>query len=100
MQPSIEWVEVPSDRARELGIEEQYLDSGFYIHNEASDLKTLPVTSDCSCKILDWYASYTPEEIEVDELPAVLEERKESHIPYLLTVQNEQIISIEEHYVP
>lgn len=96
----VEWVEVPSDRAKELGIEEQYLDSGFYIHNEASDLKTLPVTSDCSCKILDWYASYTPEEIDVDELPAVLEERKETHIPYLLTVQNEQIISIEEHYVP
>ena len=96
----VEWVEVPSNRAKELDIEEQYLDSGFYIHNETSDLKTLPVASDCICKILDWYDSYAPKEIDTEELPAVLEERKAPNIPYLLTVQDQKIIHIEEHYVP
>ncbi|MDE7312214.1 MAG: hypothetical protein K2N87_11460 [Eubacterium sp.] len=95
-----EWVDVPSDRAKELGVEKEAADAGFYIYNEDTSLETLPVAPECECTILDWYNSYEPKEITVEELPAILEERADTHIPYLLTFEGQEIVKIEEHYVP
>lgn len=95
-----EWVDVPSDRARELNVEKEAADAGFYIYNEDSSLETLPVAPDCACTILDWNNSYEPKEIKTDELPAILNERENTNIPYLLTIEGQKIVKIEEHYVP
>lgn len=95
-----EWVDVPSDRAKELGVEKEAADSGFYIYNKDSSLETLPLAKECECTILDWSNSFEPKEIPVEELPAILEERKDTHIPYVLTIEEQEIVKIEEHYVP
>lgn len=97
---TVEWVDVPSDRAKELGIEEEHLDSGFYVHNEAEHIETLPLSEDCSCTLLDWADSYQPVETAIKDLPAILEERKDQKIPYELTIQSQKITNIQEHYVP
>lgn len=95
-----EWVDVPSDRAKELNVEKEAEDAGFYIYNEDASIETLPVAEQCTCTILDWEKSYEPKEITVEELSAVLEERKDTKIPYLLTIEEQEIVKIEEHYVP
>ncbi len=95
-----EWVDVPSDRAKELNVEKEAEDAGFYIYNEDASIETLPVAEQCTCTILDWEKSYEPKEITVEKLCAVLEERKDTKIPYLLTIEEQEIVKIEEHYVP
>lgn len=97
---TVEWVDVPSDRAKELGIEDEYLDSGFYVHNEATHVETLPLSEDCRCTLLDWADSYKPVETAIKDLPDILKERKDTNIPYELTIQNQKITNIQEHYVP
>lgn len=97
---AVEWVDVPSDRAKELDIEEQALDSGFYIYNQDVLVETLPLSEDCRCTLLDWTDSYKPVDTAIEDLPAALEERKDTNIPYELTIQNQKICNIQEHYVP
>lgn len=98
----VEWVTVPGKRAEELGVEDSHADSGFYVNNEEEKLDDLPLAEDCKCLLLDWYASYERMEASVEELFVILEERKEigNSIPYILTIQQNEIIKIEEHYVP
>ena len=98
----VEWVTVPGKRAEELGVEDSHADSGFYVNNEEEKLEDLPLGKDCKCLLLDWYASYERMEASVEELFVILEERKEigNSIPYILTIQQNEIIKIEEHYVP
>lgn len=55
---AVEWVEVPGERAEELGItEDEWGAAGFYIYNEDTALSELPLARDCVCKILDWSIS-------------------------------------------
>lgn len=98
----IEWVTVPSRRASELDVADSYMDSGFYVYNEEEKIETLTLAQDCKCSLLNWYASYEPMEVTVEELFEILQERKEltTGTPYILTVQNKEIIKIQEHYVP
>ena len=102
MFDEVEWVTVPSKRAAELGVEDQHLDSGFYVYNEKNDVEKLPLAQSCKCTVLDWYSSYAPEEVTADEFFGILEERKdlEGNIPYVLTIRDQVVIEIEEHYVP
>lgn len=95
-----EWIDVPSDRAKELKVEKEAEDAGFYIYNEDASIETLPLAEQCACTVLDWENSYEPKEITVEELSAVLEERRNAKVPYLLTIEEQEIVKIEEHYVP
>lgn len=102
---AVEWVDVPSERATELGITEDDEPSGFCIYNEDTTLSELPLSKDCVCNLLNWSlkgGTYEPVVVQAEKLSAVFEERKEVNdsIPYHLTIQDGKIIEITEHYVP
>lgn len=100
-----EWVEVPSERATELGISEDDAPSGFNIYNEDTALRELPLAKDCVYTVLDWTiygGTYEPVKVTLEELRAILEERKNVNdiVPYYLTIRDGEITDITEQYVP
>lgn len=97
-----EWVEVPSDRAAELGITENDAPGGFSVYNPEELTETCPLSSDCSITVLDWVDNYTSTEITAEEFRQLIEDRGDQNtwIPYTITVENGEITKIEEHYVP
>ena len=100
MVDAVEWVDVPSSRFVELGLDENDAGSGFLIYNEEEKTETYALAEDCSCTILDWEDSYVQKEVSVEELLQILAEREGIEIPYILTIENNQIISFTEQYVP
>lgn len=97
---AVEWVTVPGKRASELGIEREHMDSGFYVYNEEPSLAMLPAAENCVCSILNWTDSYEPIEVTAEEFSSVLKEREGTNIPYHLTVKNQEIVHIQEQYIP
>lgn len=101
---AVEWVEVPSERAAELGIaESEWGDAGFCVYNEDTTLQKLPLAKDCICEIFDWSSWEGYITVPADELPAILESRMETYgtaTLYELTIQGGKVIRISEHYVP
>lgn len=97
---AVEWVDVPSSRFAELGLDENDAGSGFLIYNEEEKTETYALAEDCSCTILDWEDSYVQKEVSVEELLQILAEREGIEVPYILTIENNQIISFTEQYVP
>jgi hypothetical protein len=95
----VEWVDVPSDRATELGLSE-YEDAGFCVYNETEELSELPLAAACVCTIFDWSNNYEYREISAEELIEVLKEREGTRIPYTLTIQNHEVVAITEYYIP
>lgn len=95
---AVEWVDVPGRRAAELGIEEN--ESGFFIYNEEESLETFIVAVDCDCTILDWTDNYVSKEVTVEALLDTLTERGETGTPYILTIENSEIVEFTEQYVP
>lgn len=97
-----EWVEVPGSRAEELGITEDDAPSGFYVYNQEELTEEYSLSPDCSIRLLDWEDSYHPIEVSADDFLRFLGERGERNewIPYIISVENGEIIRIEEHYVP
>lgn len=102
---AVEWVDVPSERATELGITDDDEPSGFCIYNEDTALSELPLAKDCVCNLLNWSSSggtYEPVVIQAEKLSVIFEDRKEINdgIPYYLTIQDGKIIEITEQYIP
>lgn len=101
---AVEWVEVPSERAAELGLSEsEWEDAGFCVYNEDTTLRELPLAKDCICEIYDWTVWEGYVTVSAEELLTILEERIEMYsdiTPYELTIQDGKIIRISEHYVP
>lgn len=97
---TVEWVLIPSERATELGYDDNDGPSGFVIHNEEEKMVTLPFAENCDCTILDWRDSFVPAEITLKQFLSVLEERSNSTVPYWLTIENNEIVKIHEQYVP
>jgi outer membrane murein-binding lipoprotein Lpp len=95
----VEWVDVPSDRATELGLSE-YEDAGFCVYNETEELSELPLAAACVCTIFDWSNNYEYREVSAEELIEVLKEREGTRIPYTLTIQDHEVVAITECYVP
>lgn len=107
-----EWVQVQSARSDALGITEDDAPSGFSIYNEETRIEKLPVAEDCSYTILDWEAGYVPKELTAEEFQQVLAERMEflnpgdpadeawQRMPWLFTVEEGEIVSVQEKYVP
>jgi hypothetical protein len=95
----VEWVDVPSDRATELGLSE-YEDAGFCVYNETEELSELPLAASCVCTIFDWSNNYEYREVSAEELIEVLNEREGTRIPYTLTIQDHEVVAITEYYIP
>lgn len=96
----VEWVAVPGERAAELNITEDDAPSGFSVYNEANIVEELELSDSCVCRILDWTNNYVQMDVTAEELAKILEERKDTYIPYHLTIDNNKIVEIEEQYVP
>ena len=96
----VEWVEVPGERADELGITEENAPSGFYVYNESIDFDKRPVDDNCRFQILDRENNYEPKYVTREEMEQILEERKDLNIPYKLRIENDYITAVTEQYVP
>ncbi len=95
-----EWVDVPGDRARELGITEDDAPSGFLIYNSSERTETLRTASDCGYIVHDWSDSFKAYTLNEHEFLGFLEERSGRDVPYILTVRDGVIVQIKEQYVP
>lgn len=96
----VEWVLIPSDRATELGYHEDDGPNGFVVYNEEETNTTLPFAKDCTCTVLYWKDSFAPAETTLEEFLAVLEERNSNIVPYWLTIKDNEIVKIQEQYIP
>lgn len=96
----IEWVTVPGERATELGITDDDASNGFYIHNEEDVTIEYDIADKCVICILDWENNFVTKQIEFVEFINTLEQRAGAFIPYMLTVEEGKIITIQEHYIP
>lgn len=97
---AVEWVDVPSRRFVELGLDENGAGSGFLIFNEEEKLETYALAEDCICTVLDWTGDYEQKDVTVEELLQILTEREGMEIPYGLTIADGEIIAFSEQYVP
>lgn len=96
----VEWVQVPGERAAELGLTEDDAPSGFSVYNPESVNEEMSLASDCTCTLLDWTSNYAEMQITTEELADILAEREGAFIPYHLTIKENEIIDIVEQYVP
>ena len=96
----IEWVNVPSERATELGITDDKAPNGFYIYNEDTATAEYDIADNCVIRFLDWDDNFTPKQIELAGFNDILDQRSGVSVPYTLTIENGKVIGIEEHYVP
>ncbi len=96
----VEMLDVPSQRAEELGITPENYSGVFFLHNETAQSEELPVSPDCVCMIFDWENGYTQKSVGYSEFADIFAQRNASTIPYHLTIENSEIIQIEEIYVP
>ena len=96
----VEWVEVPGERADELGITEEDAPSGFYVYNESIDFDKRPVDDNCRFQVLDWENNYEPKNVTKEEMEQILEERKDLDIPYKIRIDNNYITAVTEQYIP
>ncbi len=101
----VEWINFPSDRAAELGITDP--GSGFEIFNEEELIQELSVAEDCVCNVLDWTEGYVPVTVTGEELVDLLNERELLRDPeglplppYRLTIKDNEVVGIQEQYVP
>jgi len=96
----VEWVQVPGERAAELGITEDDAPSGFGVYNEETVREEISLAGDCTCTLLDWTSNYAEMQVTPEELTDILAEREGMPVPYHITVRNNEVISITEQYVP
>ncbi len=94
----VEWVDIPSERSTELGL--TGIDVGYEVYNESDTLTELTISDDCICTVLDWTADYQEMQVTPEGLADILKEREGLSIPYRLVTENNEVISISEHYVP
>ncbi|MCM1214590.1 MAG: M56 family metallopeptidase [Lachnospiraceae bacterium] len=96
----VEWVEVPGERAVELGLTEDDAPSGFSVYNEDAETEELNLADNCVCTLLDWIGNYAEMQVTPEELAEILTQRDAPGIPYHLTVEGNEITGISEQYVP
>lgn len=96
----VEWVQVPGERAAELGLTEDDAPSGFSVYNAESVNEEMSLAGDCTCTLLDWTSNYAEMQVTTEELAEILAEREGTFIPYHLTIKENEIIGIVEQYVP
>ncbi len=95
---TIEMVDVPSDRATELGITDA--PNPYYIHNESATTETLPFADNCTFHIYEW-------PMEVIQHTALSRDEfitdwgaHSVSLLYQVTIEGGEIIDIQEQYIP
>lgn len=96
----IEWINVPGDRATELGLTDEDAPDGFYIYNENQHIEEYSISSDCISTVLDWENNYEKQRVTPEELKVILEERSNVSVPYILTIENNEVVELTEQYIP
>ena len=98
----VEWVQVPSSRADELGITDEDGPGGFYIYNETTLIQRLTISADCMITILDWQNNYHPQTVSTEKFITILQERGEQNlnILYSFEITYDEITKISEQYIP
>lgn len=96
----VEWIDIPSDRARELGIQDD--EAGNMVYNEEETLETFVLAEDCNCAVRDWSKEPDSDDImhvTLEELLDILAERDGIETPYLLTIENGEVVWFGERRV-
>ena len=98
----VEWVQVPSSRADELGITDEDGPGGFYIYNATTMIQRFTISEDCMITILDWQNNYRPQTVSTEKFITILQERGEQNltIPYSFEITYDEITKISEQYIP
>lgn len=96
----VEWIQVPGERATQLGITEDDAPSGFEVYNEETVKEMLPLAKDCVCTLFDWTSNYVKMEVTPERFMDILEDRAAPNIPYHVIIKNNEIVEIFEQYVP
>lgn len=96
----VEWIDIPSDRARELGIEDN--EAGNMVYNEEETLETFVLAKDCNCAVRDWSKEPDSDDVmhvTLEELLDILAEREGIETPYLLTIEGDEVVWFGERSV-
>ena len=96
MFDEVEWINMPSERAAELGIKVSDAPSGFLIYNEENIIAECNIADNCEIYILDWENLYEEKQITLD----IFKQRGNLQIPYILTIEDGRVINISERYIP
>ncbi len=92
----VEWINMPSERAAELGIKASDAPNGFLIYNEENSIAECNIADNCEIYILDWENLYEEKQITLD----IFKQRGNLQIPYILTIEDGRVINISERYIP
>lgn len=92
------------ERLRELNIDPNTLDNGYYIHNPNSDLEELELSENTEYKILNWEDLSNHKDITHSEFMDFLDgENPYNSTEYLLFhvyIKGGNVIKFEEQYIP
>jgi transcriptional regulator with XRE-family HTH domain len=94
---SVEWIDFPSQRAQELGLTDP--GGGFLVYNAQEDLQQYSAGA-AVYTVLNWDADYASMQVTAEEFKEILADRAGTQIPYEITIRDDQIVSVQEYYVP
>ena len=98
----IEWVTLDdAERIKELNLSsDEDFPNGFYINNPASDTKVYTVTNEAEYKIIDWNNNGESSLVDLNGFVTHLKVYKDYSPPFWIVVDNNEVTSIVEQYVP
>jgi transcriptional regulator with XRE-family HTH domain len=94
---TVEWIDFPSQRAQELGLTDP--GGGFLVYNAQEDLQQYSAAG-AEYTVLNWDADYVSMQVTAQEFQEILADRAGTQIPYTITIQNNQVVSVQEYYIP
>ncbi|MGI5892632.1 MAG: hypothetical protein ACOX7H_07915, partial [Bacillota bacterium] len=97
----IEWLtEKDVKRLKELKIDPQKLDNGYYIYNKDTYPLTFEVGEKTQYYLLDWGKEITHKAVTQKEFISYLEQHKGSLPPFHVTTKDGYVQQIREQYLP
>lgn len=95
----VEWLTAEDDKARlkELGQNPDDLPDGYYIYNPSKKTENFKLSDKVEYLILN---KNQISQTEKSNAKGLEEDLKENYNPFHLTIQNNQVVQIEEQYVP
>lgn len=98
-----EWLTAPddADRLRELNIDPDNLDDGYYIYNPDEETVNVPVASDVKITVLS-FKDWTEQELSTIEDFVIYFDAnlRDVKIPFWLTVEDGKVTEIRMQYIP
>lgn len=99
----VEWV-TDSARAAALGLDAD-MPGGFYLYNETESQVVCFFAENCAFIILDWQNNFEPVQVDRQEFLDTLAERADeyrtlSDVPFIIEIEDGEIISVREQYLP